>query len=356
MKRSISLILSVLLMLSAFSLIAYADVVEVNVFEATVDYSKIFLSAEHTEGEVEKNIARNFEITFDGSKNPVGSLGYLYNGVTHGIGYGEDQVKLDRQYMVELYSELKPGYDWIDSVKAIGNLETKPLSEIEGFSIIINGEEVTDAVVWYNEPWNAVRVYIPMEPATERDSAIFPDVADDSWYRDAAYYNATRGWITGYKDGRFGPADNLQRQDFVVILGRISGVYLPSYTSCTLSDVDMTAYYGNSVAWAVTYNIIKGYENGKFGVGDSITREQVATILYRYSLSPAVTDAEATLAPFADAGRISPFAKDAMVWAIQNGVISGKKADTLAPTATASRAEIATMIMRMDKAGMLVIT
>jgi len=114
----------------------------------------------------------------------------------------------------------------------------------------------------------------------------------------------------------------------------------------------MSAYYGKAVAWAVDNNIIKGYDNGKFGVGDSITREQVATILYRYMGSPEVTGADETLVPFEDAGTISDFAKDAMVWAIQNNIISGKNATTLAPTATASRAEIATIVMRMDKAGM----
>ena len=180
----------------------------------------------------------------------------------------------------------------------------------------------------------------------------FPDVREGDWYYEAARYNAEKGFITGYKNGNFGPADKLQRQDFIVILARIAGADLDSYDACALSDVNINAYYGKSVAWAVANDIIKGYENGKFGVGDAITREQVATILYRYMGSPEVTGADETLAPFADAGSISGFAKDAMVWAIQNGVISGKNATTLAPTASASRAEIASIIMRMDKAGM----
>ena len=353
MKRIISAFLSLVLILSAFSLTAYADVVEVNVFEATVDYSKIFLSADHTEREVADMIAANFEVTFDGSKKADGDLGYLYNGVTHGIGYGEDQVKLDRLYTVELYSELDTGYDWIDSVKAIGNLETKPLSEIEGFSIIINGEEITDAVVWYNEPWNAVRVYIPMEPATEHDQISFPDISDDAWYKEAAVYNASRGWITGYKNGKFGPADALQRQDFVVILARIADAYVSAYDefSTTMPDVVKGSYYASSVCWAVDHDIIKGYDNGKFGVGDKITREQVATILYRYMDSPEIANADSILASFPDAATVSSFAKNAMAWAVQNSIISGKSGN-LDPTATASRAEIATIVMRMDKADM----
>lgn len=184
------------------------------------------------------------------------------------------------------------------------------------------------------------------------EAGTFPDVSTGEWFFEAAKYNFEHGFITGYSNYNFGPADKLQRQDFIVILARIAGVDLDSYDACALSDVDINAYYGKSVAWAVANDIIKGYENGKFGVGDAITREQVATILYRYMGSPEVTGAEETLAPFADAGSISSFAQDAMVWAIQNGVISGKNATTLAPTATASRAEIATIIMRMDKANL----
>lgn len=184
----------------------------------------------------------------------------------------------------------------------------------------------------------------------------FPDMTKDDWYYEAAMYNSDRGFITGYKNGNFGGADKLQRQDFIVILGRIVGfddeVFSHESLYCGLADVPQGAYYTSSVNWSVYSNIITGYNNGKFGVGDAITREQVATILYRYMGSPEVTGAEETLAPFADAGRISDFAKDAMVWAIQNGVISGKNATTLAPTATASRAEIATIIMRMDKANL----
>ncbi len=178
----------------------------------------------------------------------------------------------------------------------------------------------------------------------------FPDVHEGDWFYDAVQYCAQKGFITGYKNGKFGPADALQRQDFVVILARIAGADVDGYTSCKLTDVDMKAYYGKAVAWAVDQKIIGGYDNGKFGVGDKITREQVATILYRYMNSPDVDTS--ILNKFADKGSISAFALNAIAWANANGVINGKTATTLAPTATASRAEIATIIMRMDKAGM----
>ncbi len=178
----------------------------------------------------------------------------------------------------------------------------------------------------------------------------FPDVPSNAWFYDAATYCANKGFITGYKNGNFGPGDALQRQDFVVILARIAGADVSGYTSCKLKDVDMNAYYGKAVAWAVDQKIIGGYDNGKFGVGDKITREQVATILYRYMDSPDVDTS--ILNKFADKGSISAFALNAIAWANANGVINGKTTTTLAPTATASRAEIATIIMRMDQKGM----
>jgi len=180
----------------------------------------------------------------------------------------------------------------------------------------------------------------------------FPDVHRGDWFYSAAKYNYKHEFITGYGNGKFGPNDALQRQDFVVILARIADAKLDGYTSCPLSDVDMKAYYGKDVAWAVDKGIITGYNNGKFGVGDKITREQVATIIYRFMGKPAVSGVDETLEKFNDKGFVSAFAKDAIAWANQLGIINGKDAKTLAPTVAAARAEIATIVMRMDKAYM----
>jgi len=179
---------------------------------------------------------------------------------------------------------------------------------------------------------------------------LYPDVCGTDWFYSSVKYVSTAGFMKGYSNGYFGPADALQRQDFVVILARIAGADLSKYKTCKLTDVDMNAYYGPAVAWAVDEGIISGYNNGKFGVGDKITREQVATILYRYSGSPSVNTS--VLNKFADKGNISSFAVNAMAWANTNGIINGKADGKLAPTATASRAEIATIIMRMDQQGM----
>lgn len=179
----------------------------------------------------------------------------------------------------------------------------------------------------------------------------YDDVRDTEWYFECVDYCTENGFVTGYGDRKFGPANELQRQDFVVIIARIAGADVSGYTECKLPDVDMNSYYGKSVAWAVDKGIITGYNNGFFGVGDKITREQVCTILYRFMGAPDTGDGS-KLAAFNDSNRISGFALDAMTWAVNNGVISGKNPTTLAPVSTASRAEITMIIMRMDKAGM----
>ncbi len=183
----------------------------------------------------------------------------------------------------------------------------------------------------------------------------FPDVKEGAWYYDAVQYVTEKGYMSGYKNGRFGPANSLQRQDFVVTLARIAGADLTAYEgqAGTFSDVNANAYYAPSVAWAVDNGIITGYNAEKFGVGDVINREQVCTILYRYTGEPTVENAAEVLAAFPDAGRISGYAQDAMAWAVQNGVISGTSKGTVSPKTGASRAQIATIIMRMGEKGLL---
>ena len=231
------------------------------------------------------------------------------------------------------------------TVSTSSKVITEPTTENEGlieYTAVFEGDEFT-----------TVTKQATLPKIIDED-IIFPDVKEGAWYYDSVQYVAKKGYITGYQDGRFGPNDSLKRQDFVVILARIAEADLSEYEGkqSKLSDVSAGAYYAPAVNWAVDNNIIAGYQSGKFGVGDDITREQVATILYRFMGSPEVSDAESTLASFTDNGKVSPFAKDSVAWAVQNNVISGMADGRVAPTEGASRAQIASIIMRMDEQGM----
>lgn len=182
----------------------------------------------------------------------------------------------------------------------------------------------------------------------------YPDVDPNEWYYDAAEYVSTRGYMAGFANGYFGPAANMQRQDFVLILARVAGVDLEAYkqTEVTMPDVVAGSYYAAAVAWAAENGVVSGYNNGKFGVGDPITREQVCTILYRFVGSPEMTDVDDTLARFPDKENISDYAKIPTAWAVQNGVMSGMASGYMAPVAKASRAQVAVIVTSMHKQGM----
>ena len=182
----------------------------------------------------------------------------------------------------------------------------------------------------------------------------FPDVKLGSWYYDFVKYCDKNGYMGGYSDRRFGPNDKLKRQDFVLILARVSHASLSKYENydCGMSDVKKGDYYAAAVGWATENGIVAGYGNGKFGVGDNITREQVATILYRFMKSPPVNNADKTLSVFSDKNKISAYAVIPVAWAVQNGVIGGMADGRAAPGDGATRAQIATIIQRMDEQGM----
>ena len=129
------------------------------------------------------------------------------------------------------------------------------------------------------------------------------------------------------------------------ILYRLAGS--PAVTgSAPFSDVQAGSWYSSAVAWAASAGIVNGY-NGSYGPGEPITREQVVTTLYRYAkYSGMDLSGTGSLAGFTDSSRVSDFAAEAMSWAVGSGIVSGTTGATLNPQATATRAELATMLMR----------
>ncbi len=179
---------------------------------------------------------------------------------------------------------------------------------------------------------------------------IFPDTASGQWYSDAIAYAYGSGIMTGYENGKFGTSDGIQRQDFLVMLARYDGVAFSSYAYANMggfSDFNSYEYYAPAVNWGYYNDIVTGYQNGKFGVGDKITREQIVTFLYRYAkykgldVEVSTASANAIKAKYKDFGNVSDFSKEAVLWAIDRGVINGKTSNTIAPQGTAQRCEVA---------------
>ena len=143
----------------------------------------------------------------------------------------------------------------------------------------------------------------------------------------------------------FSPADSVTRAQLVTILYRLAGEPDAAFKG-TFSDVAEGLWYSDAIEWAAANGVVNGVGNGKFDPNGEITREQIAAILYRCSGSP---NAEGSLASFPDYANVSEYAVDAMVWATGTGLINGIAGDgttILSPKTNASRAQIASIIMR----------
>jgi hypothetical protein len=207
---------------------------------------------------------------------------------------------------------------------------------VEIVTCTICGEELSRKYV--EDPMGSVTP-VPV-PATYS----FKDVVEGrDWFYDDVMYVAEAGIMTGYEGNTyFGPNDNLSRADFVTILYRIAGE--PDVnTSSKFADVPEEAYYAKAVNWAASHNYVTGYGGTNlFGSADPITREQMATILYRYNGS---TPAKADLSKYPDANKISDWARPAVEWAVSEGIMGVAK--ELNPLGNTLRCETAAMIHRM---------
>ena len=181
---------------------------------------------------------------------------------------------------------------------------------------------------------------------TAEEPLPFTDVASDAWYAQAAAYVYRQGLMSGTAQDRFSPDLTTNRAMLVTILYRLAGSPAVDGGSA-FTDVSGGDWFASGVAWASANGIVTGYGDGRFGPNDPITREQMAAILYRYAgFAGQSTTGQADLSGYTDAGRVSPYAAEAMGWAADRGLITGVSADTLSPGGSATRAQVATILMR----------
>lgn len=188
----------------------------------------------------------------------------------------------------------------------------------------------------------------------------FTDVASDAWYAEAVDYVCSEQLMVGVAEDRFAPEDTLSRAMVVTPLWRREGsqVVDKNYAQ-PFSDVS-GAWYTESVMWAISKEIVKGYPipfTGMptgvfyyFAPEQNVSREELATFLYRYAAAIGTdTSARADLSSFADQGKVSDWAKEAIEWCVAVKIIDGMTeggAQILQPKGTATRAQFAAMLMR----------
>ena len=183
----------------------------------------------------------------------------------------------------------------------------------------------------------------------ETVKADFADVAADAWYADAVQYVYENGMMSGTSETTFSPDVTTTRGMIVTILYRLEGS--PDLSNENLgypyADVDANAYYADAVYWARQNGIVSGMSAEQFAPNDAITREQMAAILYRYAQFKGYdVSAKADLSVYTDAAQVSAYATDAMAWANGAQLIAGTSQATLTPAGNATRAQVATILMR----------
>ena len=224
-------------------------------------------------------------------------------------------------------------------------LDTITITDKSGKAIafINNG----DGTYTYTQPDGTVTIKTTFKATTasgESGADKFTDISGH-WAQDAIRYVVDRGLMNGVSDTTFSPNSTLTRSMLVTILHRLEGT--PAASGNSFADVASDTWYTDAVSWAAANGIVTGYSDTQFAPDDSITREQLAAILYRYAAYKGMdTSATADLTNFPDNGSVSTWAGDSVKWAVSFGLISGKDDGRLDPLGTATRAEVATILMR----------
>lgn len=172
----------------------------------------------------------------------------------------------------------------------------------------------------------------------------FTDVVEDDWYYEAVQYVYANGLMNGVDDTLFAPNNNLSRAMMAAVLYNIEGG--GAVSESVFNDVSDGAWYADAVNWAAANDIVGGYEDGSFRPNAPITREQMASIFYRYAAYKGYdTNARADLGTYTDSDDVSVWAKEVMQWAVGAELIHGMSDNILLPQGNVTRAQAATVLM-----------
>ena len=175
----------------------------------------------------------------------------------------------------------------------------------------------------------------------------YTDVNVNAWYHEAIDFAVGGGYMNGVQEDRFAPEGTLTRAMLATILYRMSGETGGSHP---FTDVPASYWYADAVAWAYTAGVVNGTSATQFSPEAPVTREQTAAMLYRYAKYMGHdTTVSGNLGVFRDADEISDYAKIPLRWAVGHHIINGKGNSLLDPTGTATRAEIAQILLNLSK-------
>lgn len=181
----------------------------------------------------------------------------------------------------------------------------------------------------------------------EGDGLPFQDVAATDWFYGAVEFVYGRGYYSGVAADRFGPKTPMNRAMLATVLHRYSGGREQG-ESGQFSDVPASTWYTDGVNWASTYGIVNGVGDGIYAPTEPVTREQLVTMLYRYWVDYKKETVKRTGAEpsFQDWEQVSGWAKEAVAWAVENGIVKGRDTGNFDPKGNATRAEVAAVLQR----------
>ena len=175
----------------------------------------------------------------------------------------------------------------------------------------------------------------------------FADVSENEWFYGAVEYAAKNGLMNGVSDNEFAPNAALTRAMFVTVLYRMENE--PETANAAFTDVVSGSWYEKAVAWAYAGGLVTGVSETEFAPEDTITREQMAAILYRYAKFKGMDVSVRGETSYTDKDAISDYAADAVIWAATKAVMSGNADGSFAPADNATRAEAAAVFMRIQE-------
>ena len=215
-----------------------------------------------------------------------------------------------------------------------------------------DGDEVrltqrTDTTYTFHMPDGKVTVeasFVREGGQTQTPQTTFADVPASAWYYDAVEYVYENGLMSGVSSGWFAPNDTLTRAMLVQTLYAMEG--RPAAASAGFADVASGDWYASAVNWAAANGVVSGVSETGFGPNNALTREQLALILYRFAQYKGYdVTGTSDLTAYADGSSVSNWAAEAMSWAVNAGLISGVGGNQIAPTGTATRAQVAQILM-----------
>ena len=323
----------------------------------------------------------NEPITISGKSVTINKNGYIYSDSLVSVGANCTKTVSGNQIIVTYTAPSRPSGggssssdsgDYLISVDRVsgGRVTVQPGRADKGDTVTItvypnDGYELDELVVTdsrgneidldargsnrftFTMPGGKVTVeasFIREGGQTQTPQTTFADVPASAWYCDAVEYVYENGLMSGVSGGRFAPDDTLTRAMLVQTLYAMEG--RPASASAGFADVASGDWYASAVNWAAANGVVSGVSETGFGPNNALTREQLALILYRFAQYKGYdVTGTSDLAAYADGSSVSGWAAEAMGWAVDAGLISGVGGNQIAPTGTASRAQVAQILM-----------